>query len=169
MFLWYIVQHTYSTYYTSHRHRVVFWDIVACLLSAMWMSNLHIRILMRFVGFGRNAVSPSHRCLQAVCVCVSICLLSFLYWLQKERKTEIKIDHEVLKIANPTTILILFNNAVIIVNQLFKSYNWKRHRQTCIKLRSLLRCDVAQNYRILHIIFLRFSQHNLKLSQHRHI
>jgi hypothetical protein len=37
------------------------------------------------------------------------------------------------------------------------------------KLNSLQRSDIAQNYRILHSVVQRLSQHNLKISQHRHI
>jgi hypothetical protein len=37
------------------------------------------------------------------------------------------------------------------------------------KLNSLKRYDIAQNYRILHIVVQRLSQHNLKISHHRHI
>jgi hypothetical protein len=37
------------------------------------------------------------------------------------------------------------------------------------KLNSLQRYDIAQNYRILHRVVQRLSQHNLKISQHRHI
>jgi hypothetical protein len=37
------------------------------------------------------------------------------------------------------------------------------------KLNSLQRYDIAQNYRILHRVVQRLSQHNLKISHHRHI
>jgi hypothetical protein len=37
------------------------------------------------------------------------------------------------------------------------------------KLNSLKRYDIAQNYRILHRVVQRLSQHNLKISHHRHI
>jgi hypothetical protein len=37
------------------------------------------------------------------------------------------------------------------------------------KLNSLQRCDIAQNYKILHRVVQRLSQHNLKISHHRHI
>jgi hypothetical protein len=37
------------------------------------------------------------------------------------------------------------------------------------KLNSLQRYDIAQNYRILHRVVQRLSQHNLKISQHHHI
>jgi hypothetical protein len=37
------------------------------------------------------------------------------------------------------------------------------------KLNSLQRYDIAQYYRILHRVVQRLSQHNLKISHHRHI
>jgi hypothetical protein len=37
------------------------------------------------------------------------------------------------------------------------------------KLNSLQRCDIAQNYRILHGVVLHLSQYNIKISHHRHI
>jgi hypothetical protein len=37
------------------------------------------------------------------------------------------------------------------------------------KLNSLQRYDIAQNYRILHRVVQRLSQHNLKISHHRHV
>jgi hypothetical protein len=37
------------------------------------------------------------------------------------------------------------------------------------KLNSLQRYDITQNYRILHRVVQRLSQHNLKISHHRHI
>jgi hypothetical protein len=37
------------------------------------------------------------------------------------------------------------------------------------KLNSLQRYNTAQNYRILHRVVQRLSQHNLKISRHRHI
>jgi hypothetical protein len=37
------------------------------------------------------------------------------------------------------------------------------------KLNSLKRYDIAQNYIILHRVVQRLSQHNLKISHHRHI
>jgi tRNA C32,U32 (ribose-2'-O)-methylase TrmJ len=37
------------------------------------------------------------------------------------------------------------------------------------KISSLQTYDTAQNYRILHKAVQRFSQHNLKMSNHRHI
>jgi hypothetical protein len=37
------------------------------------------------------------------------------------------------------------------------------------KLNSLQRYDIAQNYRILHRVVRRLSQHDLKISHHRHI
>jgi hypothetical protein len=37
------------------------------------------------------------------------------------------------------------------------------------KLNSLQRYNIAQNYRILHRVVQRLSQHNLKISHHRHI
>jgi hypothetical protein len=37
------------------------------------------------------------------------------------------------------------------------------------KLNSLQRYDIAQNYRILNRVVQRLSQHNLKISHHRHI
>jgi hypothetical protein len=37
------------------------------------------------------------------------------------------------------------------------------------QLNSLQRYDTAQNYRILHSVVQRLSQHNLKISHHRHI
>jgi hypothetical protein len=36
-------------------------------------------------------------------------------------------------------------------------------------LNSLQKYDIAQNYRILHRFIQRLSQHNLKISHHRHI
>jgi hypothetical protein len=37
------------------------------------------------------------------------------------------------------------------------------------KLNSLQRYGIAQNYRIVHTVVQRLSQHNLKISHHRHI
>jgi hypothetical protein len=37
------------------------------------------------------------------------------------------------------------------------------------KLNSLHRYDIAQNYRILQTVVQRLSQHNIKISHHRHI
>jgi hypothetical protein len=37
------------------------------------------------------------------------------------------------------------------------------------RLNSLQRYDIAQNYTILHRVVQRLSQHNLKISHHRHI
>jgi hypothetical protein len=37
------------------------------------------------------------------------------------------------------------------------------------KLNSLQRYEIVQNYRIIHRVVQRLSQHNLKISPHRHI
>jgi hypothetical protein len=37
------------------------------------------------------------------------------------------------------------------------------------KLNNLQRYNIAQNYRILHTVVQHLSQHNLKISHHRHI
>jgi hypothetical protein len=37
------------------------------------------------------------------------------------------------------------------------------------KLNSLQRYDIAQNYRILHRVVQRLSQHNLKILHYRHV
>jgi hypothetical protein len=50
------------------------------------------------------------------------------------------------------------------------SYKWKN----CIRfnyntVNSLPVYDIAQNYKILHIVVRRLSKHNLKILNHRHI
>jgi hypothetical protein len=52
--------------------------------------------------------------------------------------------------------------AILLLYFLYFIYLWR-------KLNSLQRCDIAQNYRILHRVVQRLSQHNLKISHHRHI
>jgi hypothetical protein len=86
----------------------------------------------------------------------------------KSNKTD--IEQEVLKTTNPPTILTLFNNAIIF-NQLVQKL-WERgtHRQKPDRLKvSLLRYNIAQNYRNVHGVVWRLSQNILKISHRRHI
>jgi hypothetical protein len=65
--------------------------------------------------------------------------------------------------ASPTTAnSCISGSRNFIIIFLYLIYLWR-------KLNSLQRYDIAQNYTILRRLVQRLSQHNLKISRHRHI